>query len=88
MGHYHWAGPGQMEEVGLTRAVVPEITEPASPDAIGEVVEKMKLHVCTVEGCGKRFKRPMIIARHFNSNHEDLREDKDSWRKHSREVWE
>jgi len=87
MSLHGWAGPGKLRELSLDRAQSPTITEPTSPDADG-FVHAEKLHVCNVHDCGKRFKLAAILARHFNSNHSDLREDKDTWRKYQGEVWE
>lgn len=87
MAHYHWRGAGQTEEVSQSRSKAPEITELTNPSPPVEQ-ELTRLYVCGVEGCEKKFKKPMIIARHFNSNHADLREDKDTWRDYYEEIWE
>ena len=83
MALYLWQEPGKMIEASHFRGSVPEITEPAGVDSDSELV---KFHKCTV--CNKLFKAPMIVARHFNTNHDDMRKDKDSWRAHSEEIWE
>lgn len=83
---YGWSGPGKLREMGLDRAVTPEITEPSDP-GVSEA-ELMKFYQCTVDKCGKRFKVAMLIARHFNSSHEGLKKDKDSWREFNEEIWE
>lgn len=87
MPHYGWAGPGELRQLDLPRAKTPEVERPQSPSDPIEG-EKTKLHVCTVDGCGKKFKKAMLVARHFNSSHGELREDKDTWREWREEVWE
>lgn len=88
MSHYGWAGPGELRPLTLDRANAPEVEEPESPDMPAGEHEKTLLHVCTVEDCGRRFKKRMILARHFNASHEDLREDSDTWREYADERWE
>lgn len=83
MPHYGWVGPGKTRELELSRAQAPTVAEPTD---VAVQAPKKSLHRCTVEGCGKKFKKRMIVARHFNANHEDLREDKDSWREFVEEV--
>lgn len=80
-----WAGPGNMRVLSQTRAEAPTIQDITAP--VTDEVVATKLHVCTVVGCGKKFKLAMIVARHFNANHGDLRKDKDSWREFTEEVW-
>lgn len=82
MPRYGWAGPGDVHELTLARARVPTLTEPSDP---GEDTEMMQLWKCKV--CGKKFAKPMIVARHFNSSHEDQRIDAESWREFSEEIW-
>lgn len=84
---YGWSGPGEMREITLDRAKPPEVTEPTSSTLPGGP-ERTRFYKCGVPNCGQKFKKAMILARHFNTNHEDLFEDKDSWRAHSVEVWE
>ena len=89
MSLHGWVGPGKLRELGHDRAHPPTIAEPTSP--ITDIVlteESVKLHTCTVDGCGRRFKLRALVARHFNSNHEDLRKDKDSWREYTEEIWD
>lgn len=83
----HWKGPGKMERQDLARTKRPEIKAPQRP-AVDTGEEPERRFVCTVDGCGKKFKKAMIMARHFNSTHEAEYEDKDSWREHHKEVWE
>ncbi len=76
---YGWAGPGETRRLDLDRATTPEVTEPT------EVAKTVtKLQQCVL--CNKKFKKAMIMARHFNKSHEDLREDKDSWREYTKEI--
>ena len=83
MALYGWSGPGKLRELGYNRASAPEAVEPEVTKS-----DQMKVHICTVNECNRRFKHPMMIARHFNANHDDLKEDKDSWRDHCTEIWE
>lgn len=83
---YGWVSAGKLRELSHDRANTPEITEPSDP-GVSEA-ELMKFYQCSVDSCGKRFRVPMLIARHFNSSHEELKKDKDSWRAFSREIWE
>lgn len=82
MARWRWKGPGNMKRVGIERASKPEVTEPSD---VGQA-SSTSFVKCTVEDCGRKFKKNMIMARHFNSSHEDLREDKDSWREWAQEV--
>ncbi len=83
-----WKAPGHLETASHERASAPKVTEPTSPDSDSTNGKVQVLHICTVDGCGKRFKLPMIVARHFNANHEDIREDKDSWRRYHELIQE
>ena len=85
MPHYGWQGPGETRELTLTRVKAPTITEPASSRAEG-TEEKTRFFRCTAPGCGRKFKKAMILARHFNTTHDDLMADKDSWRTYSEVV--
>lgn len=85
MPNYAWSGPGQLRELSLDRSEAPEITEPLSPRVIG-IEQTERLHKCLVSGCGRKFRKAMIAARHFNASHSDLREDKGSWREYVEEV--
>jgi hypothetical protein len=76
---YGWAGPGETRRLDLDRATTPEVTEPTAP-----APQRDPLHECQL--CMKKFKKAMIMARHFNKTHEDLREDKDSWREYTKEI--
>ena len=80
---YGWSGPGKIREMDLSRAVTPELLEPSAPTLVAPAT--VQLFKCTV--CSRKFKKAMIVARHFNSAHEDLKEEKDSWRLHVEEVW-
>lgn len=75
-----------MRELTHERAAPPQITEPSAP-SVG-VPTRTELFECTAPGCGQRFRKVMILARHFNTNHENLRADKDTWRQYSKEVTE
>lgn len=90
MPHYLWKGPGNIEETELARARPVRVDHPIKPELEGPAAseEGTRLFECTVEGCGKKFKKAMLVARHFNGSHDELREDKDSWREFSEEVWE
>lgn len=83
---YGWQ-PGGMRELDLARTKTPEVSEPTSVDAAGGS-GKAKLFKCGVDECGAKFKKAMILARHFNTNHEVLKVDKDSWRQYLQEIWE
>lgn len=83
---YAWDGPGQTRELSLSRAEPPKITRPASPTEGSADIDM--LWECTVDDCGKRFKKAMIGARHFNSSHSDLKIEKESWRKWVKRVIE
>jgi len=87
MSLHGWVRSGELRELSIDRMNTPTITEPTSP-ITDTVVHAEKLHVCTVDDCGKRFKLRAILARHFNANHSDLRKDKDSWREYTEEIWE
>jgi len=56
----------------------PEVSLPGS--------STMELHRCTAPDCGKDFKLAALLARHFRSTHNDLNEDKDSWRDYHEKV--
>jgi len=84
---YGWSGPGEIREISLQRTRRPEITRPNQVESDVDQATEKRI-TCTVDGCGRIFKKNMIMARHFNSAHEDLREDKDSWRQWSKEKWE
>lgn len=84
MPEFSWKGPGEMEETTLSRGRAPEIQEPTKADVTGN---KTKLYACKVPSCNARFKKSMIHARHFNTTHEDLKVDKDTWRNYIEEVW-
>ena len=88
MSLHGWSGPGKLRELRLDRTETPTITELTGPYEHSSTVHAEKLHVCTVDDCGKRFKLRAILARHFTANHEELRKDKDSWRDHTEEIWE
>ena len=79
---YLWKGPGEMEEVDLARARVPDLVSPTSPTDSPEVNPVERTFHCTVDGCSKHFKKAMIMARHFNSAHSGLKENKDTWREY------
>ncbi len=84
---YLWKEPGKLEEASLARVTPPILVAPGSPDDSPVVnPQKIALHQCTI--CHKKFKKPMIIARHFNSAHSDLKEDSDTWREYSEEVFD
>lgn len=83
---YEWKGPGEMRQADLARATTPKLAKPVGPAA--ETVEGETHWVCTVKGCGRKFRKAMIAARHFNQSHEMLREDKDSWRDYTEEITE
>lgn len=83
MADWAWDGPGKLRELSHTRASAPEAVEPEVTQS-----DQTKIYVCTVEDCNRRFKHPMMIARHFNANHDDIKEDKESWREHNKEIWE
>lgn len=87
MAEYLWKGPGEIEQKTLTRASTPDIQQPISPEPSLPKKKERRIR-CTVDGCGRKFKKAMILARHFNSAHEDLREDKDTWRSFSEEIFE
>lgn len=82
MSLHGWVGPGKLRELGLDRAAPPEVVEPVS---VVEA-EETKIYICAVGDCGRKFKHPMMIARHFNSSHDELKEDKDSWREYVEET--
>lgn len=88
MPHLLWKGPGDLQEAGLDRATKPKITEPSSPNDSPDETKLQKFFYCTVQDCNKKFTKAMLVARHFNSTHSDLREDKDSWREFSLEAFE
>jgi hypothetical protein len=70
-----------MREMDLARTRTPEISMPTT---VGLVAEAVKLFKC--KECDRKFKKAMIAARHFNSAHVELKEEKDSWRLHIEEV--
>lgn len=41
---------------------------------------------CGVEGCGKLFKAPHVIANHFRAKHKDLNTDKLAWKRYVKEL--
>lgn len=88
MPHFEWKGPGSMERTDHERARTPQLTEPATPTDEPAEQEKKRLFRCTVEGCGKKMPKAMLIARHFNQDHPEMVEDKDTWRSHKEEIWE
>lgn len=81
---YGWAGPGELRRMDEPEYEEKEVSEPDSPNAAGDAAEIR--YECQVEDCGRRFKVPMLIARHFNASHDELREDEDSWREYAEEV--
>lgn len=83
MANHKWMGPGRVEEIGLARVDAPEISEPSSARNSDDTKRR---HKCLVPDCGRKFTKAMIAARHFNSSHTGLREDKDSWRNYVEEV--
>lgn len=85
MALFLWKGPGQMEEVTHERALAPTLEEPGVPQ-LGQT-DEIKLIECIVQDCNQRFKIPAIAARHFNSSHADLRDDAESWREYTQEIW-
>ena len=86
MGLYHWNGPGKIEQIDLPRAIPPVVVAPTGPDIPGAVDEKIKLFICTV--CDRKFRKAMIVARHFNSSHSDMKKDAETWRGHMKDVFE
>lgn len=84
MAHYGWAGPGKMQELEFDRVKPPELVEPTSVAMPGEATETV--WCCTL--CDKKFRKSMILARHFNTNHTDHKTDKDSWREYAKEGTE
>ena len=78
-----------MREITHDRVKAPSLSEPTGPEADGPVEGAARLFECTIVKCrGRRFKKAMIAARHFNTTHSDLAADKDSWREHVKEVLE
>ncbi len=75
-----WQGPGQVREMGLERAHAPELTAPAQTPT----KEPMKLFGCKV--CERKFRKAMIMARHFNTSHADLKKDAETWREFVQEY--
>jgi len=67
----------------MTRARAPEITAPTAAKAADDPTDHAVFQ-CMV--CERKFKKAMIAARHFNSAHHDLKDEKDSWRLHVEEV--
>lgn len=88
MPHFGWAGPGELRRIDADRVNPPEVTTPQGVAVEGTGDEPERWHQCVAPGCGRKFRKRMILARHFNATHEDLREDGDSWREYAREVWE
>ncbi len=86
MAEYGWVGPGKMRSLDHTRAEAPIIAVPVELSEDGPDAQT-QLYVCSIDGCGKRYKLAMLIARHFNANHAALRKDKDTWREYYEEVW-
>lgn len=82
---YDWIGPGETKQRDLARTTTPQVTKPASPTPALPQASQPRW-VCAVEGCGRKFKKAMIAARHFNSAHETLKQDKDSWREWVEQV--
>lgn len=89
MPNYGWKGPGQTRELSHERASVPEVQAPAGPEVEGAPDdERQRLLRCTVPECGRKFRKAMILANHFNASHSDIKEDSDTWREYREEVWE
>lgn len=84
---YGWEGPGKTREMDLPRATTPDLEAPTSPDG-GVASPSVQLFRCTVPECGRKFKKAMIVARHFSASHSDLGEDGKTWREFVEEVWE
>jgi len=77
------SGNTKMERVGADGDFnLPDVP----PDAEVESGPTVSLHRCTVDNCNKDFPIVALVAKHFNSDHKALFEDKDSWRKFHREV--
>lgn len=87
MPNYGWTGPGQTREISHERAHAPKLEAPTSPD-VSDGVSATVLFECSVPECKRRFRKRMIVARHFNASHGDLREDEDTWRDYVKEVTE
>ena len=77
------SGNTKMERVGTDGDfTTPEVP----PDVEVESGPTITLHRCTVEDCNKDFPIVALVAKHFNKDHIDLFEDKNSWRQYYREV--
>lgn len=93
MPHYHWKksphGTTRLERVDATVTKEQEMPTPSGTDLPtgdegGIVVHRCE--ACIDEGEQRDFKMPAQLARHFNSSHEELVDDKDSWRDYQKEV--
>lgn len=89
MPHYEHKGPGQM----VHKEVQPEDQEVSEPQGADLAGAEGTFFLCTApsveddeESCNRLFKKKMLMARHFNSTHEALKEDKDSWRDYCEEA--
>lgn len=80
---YLWRGPGNVEETESVRVEPPTLSEPTSESLVSD-----SLYVCTVEGCGRQFRKTTFAARHFNSAHSDKVVDGNSWRGYVKDAVE
>lgn len=75
-------------ESGTTSLVQQDATidfEPPEPPPLPEVDDStITVHRCTA--CGKDFPIIALVAKHFKRAHEDMYENKDSWRANTTEV--
>lgn len=71
-----------MVELEMTRTQPPKLEDILEPDVDAGKFETKEMHVCIIEGCGKKFPLAALAAKHFNRTHEDFFEDKDSWREY------
>ena len=82
---YGWSGPGQMREMELVRTKPPKLSEPQPSQTD---FQDSQFFLCGVPECGKKFRKAMIMARHFNTSHSSLFENSETWRKYVSEVRE
>lgn len=80
---YGWSKERGAYKMGSEVTSEKEVSTPESATAAGGGTSVVK---CTVEDCGRKFKLAAHIARHFNADHADLKEDKDSWREYVERV--
>lgn len=86
MPRYHFVRDksGNTRLVPVTGEDIEGFTKPKAP-AIPEVgADTISVHRCTE--CGQDFSIVALMAKHFNKDHKDLYENKDSWRPYHEEV--